>query len=164
MGMMSPSQASEWFDKEFPDYSAALTVRVKNFNELADALSNKMCDGTMAILNFEELQRFPTLTTQCDLKRLGEPFNNVGGGFMVFNDHHDRCTGLVRDVLTYHYNKMVLAGIFSSLKNEAFDRMAVPCPEEPLDDPTEPTRLSWDAMGGILSLHGIVCGLAFSSF
>merc|ERR550537_983838 len=107
--MISSSQASAWFDKEFPSYPAALTVRVKGINALADALSNKRCDGTMAMnLNYEELRRFPTLTTRCDLKRLGEPFNNVGAGFMVFNDHHDRCTGLVRDVLTYHYNKMVL--------------------------------------------------------
>ncbi|CAK9075418.1 unnamed protein product [Durusdinium trenchii] len=142
-----------WFQNNYPDYPELQSVPLVP-EERALKLTNQEHDtGIFAKFEVDMLKQRPNINPHCNMKTIGEPLLNIQAGWMVGNDVNENCTILVRDVLAVWFVRMDLDGTLSRLTKKSLTPVEY-CPDAVEEAPAGATRLEFENMLGILSVHG----------
>uniref|UniRef100_A0A7S4QAT7 Uncharacterized protein n=1 Tax=Alexandrium monilatum TaxID=311494 RepID=A0A7S4QAT7_9DINO len=134
------------------------------------ALAAKKCDVTLTgRFEYDFLKGSKDVNNDCKLEVVGTTLRQGSGGYMVYDDYHDKCTVIVRDTLQVTFMNLYTAGILDSfykdLEKAYFTRAsttscAAQQAQEAEEEPEDLRRLDIPSMGGIMLFHTTGVGVA----
>jgi hypothetical protein len=156
----------EWFDSKFSQYKEV--VLSDSFATQKLAIKSGKCQAVlMNRFEFDLLTADPAVDPACTWQIVGQPIRAVKGGYMMINDHTQKCTAMARDILTHTFMEMVRDGHIDvatqmSLRNLGFENE---CKRKgaPVSTVTN-TQLGVRNMAGVFILHCLGCGLAVIAY
>jgi hypothetical protein len=91
--MTSKGSVHEWFMQNYPDYPDELQYLDSKLEELIAAVRRRDCEVAIVLrFEYDTAAANATMNPNCNLEIIGQPLQNVRGGWAVLNDYSDKCT------------------------------------------------------------------------